>query len=119
MTRRCRAWRRWSRTSAKFAPKQEPDYYFAYGYNLSRAMVALLEKAVEKGDLSREGLLKASEDLGTVSFDGLTGDYGYGKERKPPRASTLFKVNPDKPFGLETLKYNFSSDAAGEYSFGG
>ena len=79
-------------------PDQEPDYYFAFGYNQARAMTALLEKAVELGDLSHEGLLKASEELGTVSFDGLTGDYEYGPadEREPPRTSTIFEVDPDE-----------------------
>jgi ABC-type branched-subunit amino acid transport system substrate-binding protein len=103
----------------QFAPKQEPDYYFAFGYNQARAMTALLEKAVELGDLSKEGLLKASEELGTVSFDGLTGDYEYGpaESRNPPRSSTLFEVDPEKPFGLGTLEYNFTSDAANEYEF--
>src|SRR5687767_8422618 len=37
-------------------PKQEPDYYFAFGYNQARAMAAPLEEAVEQGDLSRDGM---------------------------------------------------------------
>ena len=100
-------------------PKQEPDYYFAFGYNQARAMTAVLEKAVESGDLSREGILKASEEVGTVSFDGLTGDYKYGtaEERDPPRSTTIFEVDPEKPFGLGTLKYNYESDAAKEFTF--
>ena len=100
-------------------PKQEPDYYFAFGYNQARAMTAVLEKAVENGDLSKEGLLKASEDVGTVSFDGLTGDYEYGtaEERNPPRSSTIFEVDPEKPFGLATKEYNYESEAAKKYEF--
>ncbi|EHR53805.1 ABC-type branched-chain amino acid transport system, periplasmic component [Saccharomonospora marina XMU15] len=103
----------------KYAPQQEPDYYFAFGYNQGRAMTALLEKAVERGDLSREGLLKASEELGVVSFDGLTDDYTYGPadKRNPPRSSTVFTVAPDKPFGLTAAKYNFTSDAAKKFEF--
>ncbi|MGH2838168.1 MAG: ABC transporter substrate-binding protein [Thermoleophilaceae bacterium] len=100
-------------------PKQEPDYYFAFGYNQARAMVALLEKAVELGDLSHEGMLQASEELGTVSFDGLTGDYTYGPadERVPPTTSTVFEVDPKKPFGLGRLAYEYESEFAGEYEF--
>jgi hypothetical protein len=54
-----------------------------------------------------------------VSFDGLTGDYQYGPaaRRSPPRTSTIFEVDPDKPFGLGTAKYNFSSPAAEEFEF--
>lgn len=103
----------------QYAPQQQPDYYFAFGYNQARAMTALLEKAVERGDLSRDGILQASQELGTVSFDGLTGDYTYGPadKRNPPRSTTLFSVDPAKPFGLATLKYNFSSDAAQAFEF--
>jgi ABC-type branched-subunit amino acid transport system substrate-binding protein len=104
---------------AKFASDEKPDYYFAFGYNQARAMTAVLEKAVENGDLSREGILKASTEIGTLSFDGLTGDYKYGKaeERNPPRASTIFKVDPAKPFGLAKVKYLLESDAAKEFEF--
>jgi ABC-type branched-subunit amino acid transport system substrate-binding protein len=103
----------------EFKPDQDPDYYFSFGYTQGVAMTALLEKAVELGDLSREGLLKASEELATVSFDGLGGDYQYGpaEERNPPRVSTIFEVDPDKPFGLSRLEYQYESDAAKEFEF--
>ena len=100
-------------------PKQEPDYYFAFGYNQGRAMTAVLEQAVKSGDLSREGILKASKEVGSVSFEGLTGDYKYGaaEERDPPRTSTIFEVDPDKPFGLGTREYNYESEAAKQFEF--
>lgn len=103
----------------QFAPQQQPDYYFAFGYNQARAMTALLEKAVERGDLSREGLLAASAELGTVSFDGLTGDYAYGpvEQRDPPRTSTIFAVDPGKPFGLSTVAYQITSPEAEAFVF--
>jgi ABC-type branched-subunit amino acid transport system substrate-binding protein len=103
----------------KYAPNQEPDYYFAFGYNQAHAMAALLEKAVQRGDLSKPGLLAASKELGTVSFDGLTGDYVYGaaESRNPPRTSTIFKVDPAKPFGLGVVKYNFTTPEAEAYTF--
>ncbi|SDI18235.1 ABC-type branched-chain amino acid transport system, substrate-binding protein [Actinokineospora alba] len=104
---------------SRFAPQQQPDLYFTFGYNQARAMTAVLEKAVELGDLSRDGVLSASRELGTVSFDGLSGDYVYGRTdtRNPPRTTTLFRIDPAKPFGLATLKYNFTSDAAKAYPF--
>ncbi|RZS32740.1 amino acid/amide ABC transporter substrate-binding protein (HAAT family) [Herbihabitans rhizosphaerae] len=105
--------------ATQFAPQQPPDYYFAFGYNQARAMTAVLEKAVQQGNLSRDGILAASKALGTVGFDGLAGDYQYGaaETRNPPRSSTLFAVDPAKPFGLRTVKYNFTSDAAKAYEF--
>ena len=103
----------------EYRPNQEPDYYFAFGYNQARAMTALLEKAIELGDLSREGLASALEQLGTVSFDGLTGDYQYGpaEERNPPRTSTIFEVDPKKPFGLGTREYEYESEFASQFEF--
>ncbi len=102
---------------AKFRPDQKPDSYFTFGYAQMKAVVALLEKAVELGDLSREGVLDASEKLGTVEFGGLFGDYGYGKvaDRQPPKASTVYKVSATVPGGLEAVKKNFLSDAAKKF----
>ncbi|MPZ84226.1 MAG: ABC transporter substrate-binding protein [Actinophytocola sp.] len=103
----------------KYAPDEKPDYYFAFGYNQGRAMTAVLEKAVENGDLSRDGVLAAFTQIGTVSFEGLSGDYEYGPaaDRNPPRATTIFKVDPAKPFGLATVEYLLESDAAKEFVF--
>lgn len=103
----------------KYAPSQAPDYYFAFGYNQARAVTQVLEKAIELGDMSRAGILKAMEEVGTLTFDGLSGDYEYGTaaERKPPRTSTIFKINPLKPIGIEKVKYNFESDAAKKFTF--
>jgi ABC-type branched-subunit amino acid transport system substrate-binding protein len=103
----------------QFKPDQEPDYYFGFGYEQGIAMAALLEKAVELGDLSHEGLMKASEQLGSVSFDGLTDDYQYGPaaERNPPRTTTIYEVDPDKPFGLGKLEYQYESEAADQFEF--
>jgi ABC-type branched-subunit amino acid transport system substrate-binding protein len=103
----------------KYLPSQAPDYYFAFGYNQARAVTQVLEKAVELGDLSREGIKKAMEQVGTLTFDGLSGDYKYGKaeDREPPVTSTIFKINPAKPIGIERVKYDYTSEAAKKYEF--
>lgn len=100
-------------------PDQEPDYYFGFGYNQGYAMVALLNKAVELGDLSKEGLLKASDELGKVDFGGLTDSYTYGpaESRQPPTKSTIFEVDTSKPFSLGRLEYQYESPVAKEYEF--
>ena len=77
-----------------------------------------LEKAVALGDLSRAGILTAMSHAGTLSFDGLTGDYHFGSpaDRDPPRQSTVFKVNPAVPAGLTKVKGPFISDGARAFS---
>ena len=103
----------------EFTPDQDPDYYFAFGYNQAQAIVALLEKAVEDGDLSRDGLKKAMENLGTVSFDGLSGDYEYGPAdtRQPPTTNTIFKINAEVPNGVEAIAQDYESEFASEVEF--
>jgi ABC-type branched-subunit amino acid transport system substrate-binding protein len=102
----------------KYAPSQKPDPYFAFGYLQGQAMDQILEKAVKNGDLSHEGILKASNQVGTLKFDGLAGNYLYGSsasKRNPPRATTLFKVDPAQPVGLAILSPQAASKAATTY----
>jgi ABC-type branched-subunit amino acid transport system substrate-binding protein len=102
----------------QYAPDQKPDPYFAFGYLQGQALYQILQRAVKNGDLSREGILKASNQVGTLSFDGLTGDYKYGKsasDRNPPRTTALFKVDPSQPVGLALLAPPAASAAAKKY----
>lgn len=91
--------------------------YFVFGYAQAKGVHALLEQAVENGDLSRDGILKAVEEI-NVNYDGLLGDYKYGKiaDREPSRDAVIFKVNPAVPGALEKVKA-ITSDAAKKYVF--
>lgn len=107
------------RIKEKYAPTQAADVYFNFGYIEAKSVHALLEKAVELGDLSHAGILKASEELGKVSFDGLTGDYTYGKadDRVPPRKSTIFKVDPASPTGLTAVAQDIEAPFVKDYEY--
>lgn len=99
----------------QFAPDQRPDQYFAFGYAQAWAMDQILERAVKNGNLSKAGIEKASNQVGTLKFDGLVGDYKYGKaakDRNPPRASTIAKIAVGVPIGLQAIETNVASDAA-------
>jgi hypothetical protein len=100
-------------------PDQQPDIYFAFGYNQARAVHQVLEAAVAAGDLSHEGIVSAMNSLTELTFDGLTGDYGWGppEDRVPPRASTIFSVDPNAPGGLAVLERDIVSDAAEAFEF--
>lgn len=99
---------------AKFKPDQKPDIYFAAGWVAAQASSALLEKAAALGDFSRAGMLRASESLGLVSFQGTMSDYVYGPadRREPPRTTTIFKVDPAAPGGLAVERADYTSPAA-------
>ena len=103
---------------ATYAPDQAPDYYFAAGYVMAMASAGALEKAVANGDLSREGILKASTQM-SVDFEGLSGEYQYGEvdERQPSTANTIFRVNPDVPNGVEAVVVGYESEYASDYDF--
>ena len=102
---------------AEFAPDQAPDIYYAFGYAQAWTVGQILEKAVELGDLSPDGIKAAMEEIGTVSVGNLLGDYTYGNpdDRVPPKTSTLYAVDPAVPGALTALEKNFSSDAAQEF----
>lgn len=105
----------------KYAPDQKPDLYFAFGYAQAFTVAKLLEKAVERGDLSHKGIMDALNELGTVDTMGAAGSYTYGppEDRKPPEETTIFSVDPaaaDVGF-LKAVKTNYISDAAKKFEF--
>ena len=103
----------------RFAPDEPPDYYHTFGYLQAHAVVQLLEAAVANGDLSRQGIIDALNNLGTVSFDGLAGDYFYGtpEARIPSTQNTIFAVNPDMPNGLEAIAHSHEASFASDFVF--
>ncbi len=103
----------------RYRPDQKPDYYFNFGYYQAMAVHQVLERAVERGDLSRDGIIEAMNSLDKLDYGGLIGEYAWGppEARKPAPMSTVFKINMDKPFGLEALKVNFETPHAAAYEF--
>lgn len=104
---------------AKYRPEQEPDYYFTFGYLQAWATHQLLEAAVAKGDLGREGIVEAMNGLPALEFGDLSPSYTYGppEDRDPPRGSTIFEVDTTKPFSLGALVPGIVSPEALAYTF--
>jgi ABC-type branched-subunit amino acid transport system substrate-binding protein len=104
----------------RYTASQQPDLYYTVGFLLGRTAHALLEKALELGDLSRAGILRAVERV-TVRYDGLWSEYRYGAvaDRDPPRTVSIFRMNPTKPFGAELLVRGYTSPAAAAYRING
>jgi ABC-type branched-subunit amino acid transport system substrate-binding protein len=102
---------------AAYAPDQVPDLLFPYGYVEGIVTTAILEKAVELGDLSRAGILEASQQVGEVDLLGLQGSFLYGAadERTAPTSGSIFSIDPAKPTGLSVLATDYTSDAATAY----
>ncbi len=101
---------------AKYSPTQEPDLYFGFGFLVAQTAHALLEEAVRRGDLSRAGILAATETV-QVGYEGLWPEYRYGTPatREPPRSNGIFRVKRTQPGGLESIAVGYSSPPAAKY----
>ena len=88
---------------AKFGGDQPPDYYFIFGYTQARVVHQILERAVEQGDLTRAGVVKAFESLRNVNMGGLLNPISYGstcKDKIPATGSTLWQIDPAQAIAL-------------------
>jgi ABC-type branched-subunit amino acid transport system substrate-binding protein len=97
----------------KFAPAQIPDYYYIYGYAEAQMEAAVLRKAIQNGDLTRQGILDAKLHLGTVGLGGLMPPVDYTPRLGPAsRMTGIAKVDAGAPTFLKALSPFFEGDAA-------
>lgn len=105
----------------KYAPDQKPDGYFQFGYAEAKVTYAILKKAMDNGDLTRDGLLKAFNSLGTVDLGGLFGaNAKYGStpnDRVPTRDSSIYSIDPTIPNNFKNLSGDFVGVCAGKSNF--
>jgi ABC-type branched-subunit amino acid transport system substrate-binding protein len=97
----------------RYAPAQIPDYYYIYGYAEAQMEAAVLRKAIQNADLSRQGILNAKLHLGTVSLGGLMPPLNYTPQLGPAsRMTGIAKVDPGAPTFLKAVSPFFEGDAA-------
>ena len=104
---------------AKYASDQVPDYYFSFGYVQAMGFHAILEKAVEMRDLTREGIQKAFENVSSVDTGGLRLKLGYGptcKDKVGVTSMTIWKVDTTQPIALASVA-NIDSQLAKDYKY--
>jgi len=104
----------------KYASDQKPDGYFSFGYGGAYVTHAILKKAMENKDLTRDGLFKAFESLKNVDLGGLYPAVSYGSspnERVPSRDSIVYQIDPQSPAGLKALVPSFTGTAAKQSQF--
>lgn len=101
----------------RYAPEQNkylPYYVFAYAE--AKVVEAILRKAIENRDLTRQGILDAKTNLGTVDLRGLAADVTYAPEPAPPsRNSAISKVALDQEGFLQVTSESYTSDTADGY----
>jgi ABC-type branched-subunit amino acid transport system substrate-binding protein len=97
----------------KYAPAQLPDYYYMYGYAEAQMETAVLRKAIQSGDLTRQGILNAKLHLGMVNLGGLVPPIDYTPALGPAsRTTEIGKVAPGAPSFLKTVSPFFEGAAA-------
>jgi ABC-type branched-subunit amino acid transport system substrate-binding protein len=102
----------------RFAPKQIPDYYYMYGYAMAKMEAAVLRKAIASGDLTREGILNAKLNLGSVDLGGLVPPIRYTPSLGPAsRQTEIAKVSASAPGFLKQFRTYFTGDAARNMKF--
>lgn len=106
---------------AKYAPSQQPDGYFQFGYAEAKVTYAILKKAIANGDLTRDGLLKAFNELGTVDLGGLFGanaQYGSSpNQRVPTRDNSVYGIDTTIPNNFKNLSGDFVGTCAAKSNF--
>jgi ABC-type branched-subunit amino acid transport system substrate-binding protein len=118
----------WGTQSAGHAAMREalgggftPNDGAVAGWAWSYPMKAALEAAVEAGDVTRAGLMKAVEGLESVDFEGMypegSGNYAGEPNEAAVRQSLINKPDPAAPTGVSPLKDYFVGDTAKDYEF--
>lgn len=109
---------------AKYASDQKPDGYFEFGYTEAWIVGAILKKAMANNDLTREGLYKAYQSVGTIDLGGLYPSAQYGSsgnpnDRVPTRDNVIYAIDPTATAtGLvKPLTDDFTGTAAAASNF--
>lgn len=105
---------------AKYAPDQKPDGFFQFGYTESKITYAILKKALDNNDITRDGMFKAFESLKNVDLGGLLPSVNYGStpnERVPARDNVVYLIDPTQPTSIKALSDDFIGSAAQKSQF--
>lgn len=104
----------------KYAPSQQPDGYFEFGYTESYVTYSILKKAMANNDITRNGLFNAFNSLGSVDLGQLYPSVTYGSspnQRVPTRDSVVFQIDPTQPNDAKPLTPDFTGTAAKQSQF--
>ncbi len=105
---------------AKYFPNQKPDGYFEFGYAESYITYAILKKALDNKDITRDGLFTAFQSLKSVDMGGLYPPVTYGStpnQRVPTRDSVIYQIDPSAPAGVKPITPDFTGTAAMQSQF--
>ncbi|MBB5800621.1 ABC-type branched-subunit amino acid transport system substrate-binding protein [Saccharothrix ecbatanensis] len=92
-------------------PDLTPTGSVDHGYVVGMAFAAILEKACEARELTRDGVLRAFQDTNEVATNDLTGDLRFSLVGRPSTTkSYISRPDPATPGGLAVVANLFESD---------
>ena len=95
---------------------ENPDVGLSYGWAQARTLEQVLETAVARGDLSRAGILAASQSAGTVDLGGIGSPINYSQPVRLANArTTIFNVDNSYRNAIRVLARDYTSAAAQAY----
>ncbi|MFB2598655.1 ABC transporter substrate-binding protein [Herbiconiux sp. P17] len=93
-----------------------PNAFVTVGYGGAQTFGAVLQKACDNGDLTREGLATAFTETTSVDTGNLLPDLDYGTPGEPPtRHSLIAKVDSSVDGGLTVVEPLAESKLGGSY----
>ena len=99
----------------RYSPNQAPSASFTFGYAQAWVVSELIRHAIERDDLTREGLLRTFTELRDVETGGLLPALSYGAtpaERIPTRESRMYQVDDARPDKLKAITRPAASEVA-------
>jgi hypothetical protein len=97
-------------------PKDDPKAAVQFGWAQAAQMKAILEQACDDGDLSRDGLIAAYQEVAPSDYDGImAGELDYSDISQPPTRATFVYQPADVPGGLKQLGGPVESDTAKDF----
>jgi hypothetical protein len=95
---------------------ENPDVGLSYGWAQAKTIEQLLETAVRRNDLSRAGLLAASQSMGPVDLGGIGSAIDYSQPVRLANArTTIFNVDNSYRNAIRVLVRDYGSPAAAAY----
>jgi ABC-type branched-subunit amino acid transport system substrate-binding protein len=96
-----------------YAPNQIPSIYFSWAYAQTEVLADILRKAVQSGDLTRQGILNARHAIPLIHTGGLTPPVNYTTVNAPPSTvSIINRINPTVQGFLTPVAASISSPIA-------
>ena len=107
--------------AAAAEPETAPNDWYNLGWAGAYVMKAVLEKAIEDDDLSREGIVEAATSLSEVDSQGMlpagSGNYAGDPNEAAVRVTQLNKVDKTADSKVSVAAEPFTGPTAADYNF--